>query len=291
MGADGGSNHASSFLHLHSSYFCLAGRKRTGAVSSGIGLYGHIARMQSLKNETIMGTIKRGILGGFSGRVGTVVGSTWKEVSYMRALAISVANPRTHKQQTQRGKFAVCLNFLQAVTPYLRIGYRQQSQTCTAFNAAMSYLLRHAVQGEVPDITLDYEQVLVARGSLMPVFDATVQVADGKASFTWTDNSGLGDALATDQAMPLVYNKVKKVAVYDFDVAGRGAGKAELAVPADWKDNALAVYLAFACREEGRVSNSVCLRNDAWEGDGGSSSGGSSSGGSSSGGGGDDIMG
>lgn len=30
-----------------------------------------------------MGTIKQGILGGFSGKVGTVVGSTWKSVHYM----------------------------------------------------------------------------------------------------------------------------------------------------------------------------------------------------------------
>lgn len=30
------------------------------------------------KKEKIMGTIKQGILGGFSGKVGTVVGSTWK---------------------------------------------------------------------------------------------------------------------------------------------------------------------------------------------------------------------
>ena len=32
------------------------------------------------KKEKIMGTIKQGILGGFSGKVGTVVGSTWKSV-------------------------------------------------------------------------------------------------------------------------------------------------------------------------------------------------------------------
>ena len=54
-----------------------------------------------------MGEIKQGILGGFSGKVGTVIGSTWKDVSYMRAMAISVSNPRTPKQQTQRGKFAL----------------------------------------------------------------------------------------------------------------------------------------------------------------------------------------
>ena len=41
-----------------------------------------------------MGTIKQGILGGFSGKVGTVVGSTWKSVHYMRALAVSFSDPR-----------------------------------------------------------------------------------------------------------------------------------------------------------------------------------------------------
>jgi hypothetical protein len=30
-----------------------------------------------------MGTIKQGILGGFSGKVGTVVGGTWKGIHYM----------------------------------------------------------------------------------------------------------------------------------------------------------------------------------------------------------------
>ena len=67
-----------------------------------------------------MGTIKQGILGGFSGRVGTVVGSTWNSVHYMRALALSVGNPRTEKQQSQRSKFALTLSFLQAITPYVR---------------------------------------------------------------------------------------------------------------------------------------------------------------------------
>jgi hypothetical protein len=30
-----------------------------------------------------MGTINKGILGGFSGKVGTVVGGTWKGIDYM----------------------------------------------------------------------------------------------------------------------------------------------------------------------------------------------------------------
>lgn len=45
-----------------------------------------------------MGTIKKGILGGFSGKVGTVVGSSWKGIAYMRSLPQNMKNPRTEGQ-------------------------------------------------------------------------------------------------------------------------------------------------------------------------------------------------
>lgn len=51
-----------------------------------------------------MGTIKKGILGGFSGKVGTVVGGSWKGISYMRSLPQKVKKPayrRTSKPTHQ----------------------------------------------------------------------------------------------------------------------------------------------------------------------------------------------
>lgn len=226
-----------------------------------------------------MGQIKQGILGGFSGRVGTVVGSSWKKVSYMRALAISVSNPRTLKQQAQRGKFVKCLRFLCAIVPYVRTGYKQLAQEYSAFNAAMSYLLRHAVVGSGRDIAMDYERVLVARGTLMPVLNAAVAKEEGKLSFSWDDNSGMGDALDTDLAMPLAYNKARGEAIYLSAGAARKDGKAELALPANWGDDALAVYLAFVAEDGTRVTNSVCLQNDAYEEDSGIPGGGTPGGG------------
>lgn len=53
-----------------------------------------------------MGVIKRGILGGFSGKVGGVVGSSWKGISVMRSMPLTVANPKTVKQIKQRSKFS-----------------------------------------------------------------------------------------------------------------------------------------------------------------------------------------
>ena len=53
-----------------------------------------------------MGTIKSGILGGFNGKVGSVVGASWKGISYMRGIAQSIKNPKTEAQVMQRDYFA-----------------------------------------------------------------------------------------------------------------------------------------------------------------------------------------
>ncbi|MBD9094429.1 MAG: hypothetical protein EGQ20_18160 [Bacteroides oleiciplenus] len=226
-----------------------------------------------------MGTIKQGILGGFSGKVGTVVGSTWKSVHYMRALSVSFSDPRTEKQKIQRSKFTAAVNFTKAMTPFLRFGYKEYSGQQSAFNAAVSYTLKHAMKGSGTSVSIDYNKALVTHGSLMPVFDATVTVSENKAAFTWTDNSGMGDAAVTDAAMLLAYNKDKKMAVYDIAAATRADAKAELNLPANWSDDALAVYLGFCNEDSSNVANSICLQDTPVNEDseGGGSEGGNSS--------------
>ena len=52
-----------------------------------------------------MGKIKQGILGGFSGKVGTVVGSYWNGIFYMKALPQSYKKSRSGNQKMQQGYF------------------------------------------------------------------------------------------------------------------------------------------------------------------------------------------
>lgn len=58
-----------------------------------------------------MARIKQGILGGFSGRVGNVVGSSWKGIDVIKSMPLSVSNPKTTAQTNQRNKFAGVVNF------------------------------------------------------------------------------------------------------------------------------------------------------------------------------------
>ena len=52
-----------------------------------------------------MGKIKQGILGGFSGKVGTVVGSYWNGIFYMKGLPQSYKKSRSGNQKMQQGYF------------------------------------------------------------------------------------------------------------------------------------------------------------------------------------------
>ena len=51
-----------------------------------------------------MGKIAQGILGGLSGKVGNVIGGSWKGIDYIRIKPSSVANPRTVGQVNQSNK-------------------------------------------------------------------------------------------------------------------------------------------------------------------------------------------
>lgn len=206
-----------------------------------------------------MGIINQGILGGFSGKVGPIVGFHWKSKYYIRARAAKVSNPRTPKQQEQRGKFATAFSFLKAIKPFIRIGYKEFTQEKSAFNAAMSYTLKRAVTGNGNEIIIDFNRALVAMGTLMPVFKGTATQDKDKMYFNWQDNSGMGNAEDTDIAMLLVYNKDKETAVYDTEAALRSGCHAVLQLPANWQNDELIAYLSFCSADGSCVANSIRL--------------------------------
>lgn len=206
-----------------------------------------------------MGTIKQGVLGGFSGKVGTVIGSSWKGISYMRGRAQNVKNPRTEGQMEQRSKFSLTLEFLKPITAYIRTGYKMYANKQTAFNAAMSYIVKNAVSGIYPNYMLDFSQILVSRGTLTQPLNANASMSAGKVSVSWTDNSGQGDAQPIDVAMPLAFNTDKGETVFSTNSATRADQLAELTFPADWAGDTVEIYIGFISADGINVANSLYL--------------------------------
>lgn len=206
-----------------------------------------------------MGKIIRGLFGGFSGTVGPVVGSRWKDIYYIRSRAARVSNPNTVLQQRQRGKFRTTVNFLKTILPVIRLGFMHCGGSKSAYNAAISYQMRYAFTGSGASARMDYAKVRISQGSLTPAEVGTVRFSPGIAKFSWRDNSGEGDALPDDVSMAVVFNATRGESVSLQSGAARSVCAAVLYIPQGWEYDELAVYLGFFSVDGVRVSNSVCL--------------------------------
>jgi len=193
-----------------------------------------------------MGIIKQGVIGGFSGMVGNVVGASWKGIAYMRIRPTSVANPKTDAQLDQRNRFTVTLRFLQPLTQFLRTGFKNYAVKMTAFNNAMSYNILNAIQGTYPNFTIDYPNALVSRGNLAPALNqVAASTVAGTVLFTWDDNSDEANASLLDKNLLVVCNPEKNQAVTFSELGERADGTQSVTVPHSFSGDLVHCYIGF----------------------------------------------
>lgn len=206
-----------------------------------------------------MGTIKKGIIGGFAGKVGPVIGSSWKGIPYMKTRPEKVANPRTAGQLDHRGKLVCTIRFLSPLKQFLKAGFCELAVRMTEFNAAMSYNYHHAVSGSYPEFVIDYPRVLVSRGTLAGALNPQVKAEEGQLTFTWQNNADNIEVMDTDRVLLLAYHPGRQKAVYLIGGNTRDVGFQQLPIPSLFQEEELHCYLAFQNMEMTSASNSQWL--------------------------------
>ena len=122
----------------------------------------------------------KGALGSFSGKVGNVVGSSWRAIDYIKSLPKPSKKPATAKQIEHRAKFALAVDFLSPLRSFITMGYNdEQQQKMTAFNRATSQLIQK-IEGTYPDLSIPYSEVQLSKGSLKPVQLSVEHNIDGE---------------------------------------------------------------------------------------------------------------
>ncbi|MBN8687315.1 MAG: hypothetical protein J0M10_09860 [Chitinophagales bacterium] len=205
----------------------------------------------------------KGILNEFSGKIGPVVGATWNGIPYMRTRpAPRSGKPLTDAQKEWQEKFAIGMNFINAMGPLVNISY-QSGYGKTAKNAALSRLLSQAIGGRYPQLYLDYTQVEIARGELKKAANPAVAFTEDKQlRFTWTDNTGLGNAAATDQAILVAYCPETNYLIYNDNGGLRGDGQGLLDARLlmnviEGRGYALHTWMSFRDKKGERVADGV----------------------------------
>ena len=205
-----------------------------------------------------MGTISKGILGGFSGTVGTVIGGSWKGIDYMRSQPARRSTTLTPAQVDQRIKFGLAVKFVQSMAGLLMISFRNYAVKMTGTNNATSYILKNAITGVAPNFAIDYSLVLVSRGDLPNVLNpaSAPGAAAGQVKFTWLNNAGVGKAKDTDRAILVVHAASLNQTVYTTGSALRSA-LTETIDCATFSGETVETYIGFMSEDGKDIASSI----------------------------------
>jgi len=203
-----------------------------------------------------MGVIEKGILGGFSGKVGTWVGGSWKGIDYMRSKAAKRNFTASQAQLEQQAKFGLMVFFLQSMSGLLAMSFRSYAVKMTGFNNALSYNLKNAIIGLYPNYSIDYSAVLVSRGDLPNALNPTVTAAaNSLLNFAWTDNTGTGKAKDTDVCILVAYCPATNECLYVPGGTARNTGADSLDA-AYFKGKLVETYIGFMSSDKREIASS-----------------------------------
>ncbi|WP_374164314.1 DUF6266 family protein [Arcticibacter sp. MXS-1] len=98
-----------------------------------------------------MGSFFKGLMGRFSGKVGNLIGSSWKSIDYMRSLPKKSPKAASEKQLKQQLRFALAVDFMRPISKLLSLGYIPESKNkVSGYNVAVSQVLHDAIKGVYP---------------------------------------------------------------------------------------------------------------------------------------------
>lgn len=210
-----------------------------------------------------MATFQKGILGGFSGLVGTVIGSTWRTLDVLKSRPKKSKKKAVQAQIDQRLKFGMVTEFFSYLKTEIDYGYQSYKKEVMPINAAVSYHLQNAVTGVSPNFILDYTKVIFSIGKMKGPSNLAVTPAVGnKLKFTWDPFLAVKlrpwekEERDKDNVVFIAYEPIKDILYPNQVIATRGDGTFEVELNGRLEGSAVHVWLFFLSEDGKMVSGS-----------------------------------
>lgn len=208
-----------------------------------------------------MATYKKGINGPFKGKLGNVVGVTWRGIEVMRSFNETSTKPASEKQLNQRYIFALVNSWLKPLRDLIWVGFQIFKGTRTPMNGAVSLLLNDAVSGNSREnYAIDFARVVLSRGELLiSLVKQVLALIEGILRIEWDNPAANAFCRDDDKATIIVYNAAKQKFVTFEAIAERKDKLVELQLPANFAGDALHSWMYYVNTAGDAVSTSVYL--------------------------------
>ena len=195
-----------------------------------------------------MAKIEMGILGGFSGRVGTVVGYYRRGGWYVRAYQPNIRDRRSAAQLQQRSRFKAMIMASSQLLGAIRLGLRERAQRAglTEGNVFLQLNKQHFT-----DVAVDYAGLQLSTGTMPQAAYRGYRLVDGVLEVDFERNSRMRGA-----KVQVVAYDGERCAV--AEAVSASLGHVRMALPDGWDAAATHVY-AFTVGADGCCSRTAYL--------------------------------
>lgn len=206
----------------------------------------------------IMGRMTKGILGGFVGKVGTVIGSQRNGMDLLSSLPKKSSKAPTEAQSNQRDKFGLAVGFLQPINQLLKLGYKPTDPRYSSFNLAVAYFLQNSIIGLSGAYEIDYTKVLISKGELSPPWNSIgASTAANELKFSWVNSTTSVMNNEDDETIALIYNPVKGIHYMSISATTRVSGELAVTLPNDFVGDEVQCWIGFITKDKKYRSTSV----------------------------------
>lgn len=156
----------------------------------------------NLFNGKFFAIITAGIMSTVKGKVGGIVGSTWKGINTLREYKIP-ANPQSAGQVLQRNRFATIQSFAsQLLSTIITTYWNPFAIKMSGYN----YFIQQNIAALAPTTYYLTTSNVMSKGSLEPVKTVAGTLSGGVVTITW-DKQIIGNGSLTDNILLVVVNK------------------------------------------------------------------------------------
>lgn len=208
-----------------------------------------------------MAKLKSGLLGPVSGKIGPVVGSSWKNINYVKEKPKKKGKKlrRTPAQLANEKKFTFIQQWFVPFYPYITVGFAQHASDRTEINAAFSANFKTVFNGTWPDITVDYSKLMISQGELLGLNLVTIhRTGTLTVNLVW-ERSAQRNVSFDDQLMLVLYSPELKIT--DGFIGGVRRNTLSYSHEMDpiMTGQAVEAYLSVTTSDRKSISNSIYL--------------------------------
>ena len=138
-----------------------------------------------------MAKLKQGIFGPITGKLGSLVGSSWMGIPYIKKTPrIDKNRKRTPAQIANNEKFAYVNDWMVPFHTFILVGFSNLASSKTALGACLSAIYKTVFTDVMPNLIIDHSKMQISSGTLRGLDHLKITSLDGNIYMSWKDEPG-----------------------------------------------------------------------------------------------------